>query len=80
MALDDDLRSIRSQISDARGRQARAQVQADNARTKVAEGKATLQKDFGVVTNEEAKAKLVELEAALEAEVASVKHSLAEAS
>lgn len=79
MALEDNLREIRTRISNARTKQARAEVQRDEARAKVGQAKKVLADEFQATTNEEIKAKRAELQADLDAEIEKVQRALAEA-
>jgi uncharacterized protein YqfA (UPF0365 family) len=79
MALEDDLRQIRTRISAARTKQARAEVQRDEARAKVAQAKTVLKDEFGVSTNAEIKAKRDELQADLDTATEEIKRALLEA-
>jgi predicted nucleic acid-binding Zn-ribbon protein len=79
MELDDKLRAIQTRISQVQSKVARSQVELDNATEKRDAAKAALKQDFGVVTNDEAKAKLKELEEALVEAVATVERELEEA-
>lgn len=79
MSIEDQLREIRTRISQVQGRKARAQVEHENATERLTSAKASLKADFGVETNAEAKEKRATLEAELEAVVADVQKELAEA-
>lgn len=79
MAIEDQLRELRTAISQAQGRKARAQVELDNAEARVEEASKTLKEDFGVETKEQAREKLTELQAELDAAVAEVEAALEEA-
>lgn len=76
MSLDDNLRTIQTRISQVQGKRARAQVEQENALSKLTTAKATLKEEFGVVSNEDAKAKLAELEATLVETVSAVELEL----
>lgn len=77
--LEDDLRSIQQQISQAQSKIARASVERDNASAKRASAKKVLKEEFEVETTAEAKDMLIELEATLDLKVASVRAALTEA-
>lgn len=79
MAFDDDIRTIKTQISQAQGQKARASVQLENAQERVAEGRARLKEEFGVVETSEAKAVLTQLDAELQEALDTVRRDLAEA-
>lgn len=73
------LREVRQRLANVQSKRARALVERDNAQAKVAQSKETLQSQFGVVTNDEAKAKLAELTQNLDDTVATVREKLTEA-
>lgn len=79
MALEDDLRDIRTRISQATTRKARAQAEHDAATARLTEADRVLEKDFGVTSPEEAKAKLTELKATYDDAMTTAKAALAEA-
>ena len=79
MALEDNLREIRTRISSARTKQARAEVQRDQARANASQAKTVLGDEFGVTTNEEIKAKRAELQSALDTQMEKVTTALQEA-
>ena len=76
MALEDSLSAIRLRISKVQVQKARAQVEGENARIKLSTAKQVLKEEFGVITTADAKKKLSELEAELEAAVTSVEADL----
>ena len=78
MAIEDALREIRTQISQAQGRKARAEVELEGAQARKTAARATL-KEFGVETTADAKAVLASLEAELETAVTQTQEALAEA-
>lgn len=79
MAIEDKIREIRTSISQAQGKKARAQVEYDNAVERRNSAKKSLKEDFGVETNDDAKRVLNELQTELDATVTKVEQSLAEA-
>lgn len=79
MAIEDQLREIRTTISQVQSKKARAAVELDNAKERLKVAQATLKDEFGVETTEEARAKLTELQAELDAAVAEVELALQEA-
>lgn len=79
MALEDQIREARTAISQATARKTRAQVELDNAEARLETANATLKDDFEVSTKEEARAKLTELQEALQEKLAQVEEELAEA-
>lgn len=76
MALDDELRTIQTKISQLTARKTRAEIELDNATAKRTEAQATLKEEFGVSTTAEAQAKLVELRAYLTDVIAEVESEL----
>lgn len=79
MAIEDQIREIRTSISQAQGRKARAQVEHDNAIERQNTAKSTLKEDFGVSTNDDAKRVLTELQDELDSAVVKIEAALAEA-
>lgn len=79
MAIEDKIREIRTSISQAQGKTARAQVEHDNATERRSSAQKTLKEDFGVETNEDAKRVLVELQTELDDAVTKIESALAEA-
>ncbi len=79
MAIEEDrLREIRTAISQAQSKTARAAVELDNAKERLKDAQATLT-EFGVRNGEEAKAKLADLQSELDSAVAQIEAELAEA-
>lgn len=78
MAIEDQLREIRTTISQVQGKKARAQVELDNANERLETARTTLKEDFGVETTDEARTKLTDLQAELESVVAEVERALEE--
>jgi hypothetical protein len=79
MATEDRLREIRQRISTVTATRARAQVEYENAQTRVASARADLKERFGVVTTEDAKRVQRELEEDLERQIEAVEAALTEA-
>lgn len=77
--VEEELRSIRSQISTVQTKKARAQVEYDNAVERANTAKKTLKEEFGVSTTEDAKALLTNLEAELASAIENAKSGLAQA-
>lgn len=61
MALDEDLRSIRTRISSAQAKKARAEVVFETAQQSLQAARSKLKEEFGVTTGAEAKEMLVSL-------------------
>jgi len=79
MALDDDLRTIQTRISQLNSKKARAEVELDNATAKKNAARAALKEEFGVSTTADAKQKQAELEEALTTVVSEIEAELEEA-
>lgn len=79
MTLEDDLRSITTAISQKQSQKTRAEIELENATNARTKAQQLLKEEFGIETNEDAKDTLIELEAALEAEIATVQSALASA-
>lgn len=79
MAIEDQLREIRTTISQVQSKKARAAVELDNAKERLKTAQSTLKDEFGVETTDEARAKLTELQSELDKAVAEVESALAEA-
>lgn len=79
MAIEDTLRELRTSISQAQSRKARAAVELDNAKERLKASQATLRDEFGVATTDDARTKLTALQGELDAAVAEVEKQLAEA-
>lgn len=77
MAIDDQIREIRGAIALVQNKKARAAVELDNAKTRVADARRALAEEFGVTTTEDARAKLTELRAELDAAMAEIEAQLA---
>lgn len=78
MAIEDQLRELRTSISQAQGKKLHAQVQLDNAKGNMEEARSRLKNEFGVETTDEARAKLIELQSELDAAMAEVEAALQE--
>lgn len=76
---EEELRTVRSRISNRQSSRAQSIVMRDAAKAKVAEAREMLKDEFEVVTNDDARAKLAELDAALVSAVETVKTKLTEA-
>lgn len=79
MAIDDQIRELRTAISQQMSKTARAAVELDSAKENDAEARRVLKEDFGVETTDEARAKLAELQAELDNELKQAEQALAEA-
>jgi hypothetical protein len=77
--IEDQIRDIRTAISQATQRTTRAQVERDAAQTRLDEATRTLQEEFGIKTKDDARAQLVELQKQLQDEIAKAEAQLAEA-
>lgn len=77
--IEDQIREVRTAISQANARVTRAQVERDSAQTRLDEATRTLQEEFGVETREDAKAQLIELQEQLQREIQQAEEKLAEA-
>lgn len=79
MAIEDQIREMRTAISQAASKTARAAVELDNAKERSNAARQALKEDFGVETPEDAKAKLAELQEQLDEELVAVQKALEEA-
>lgn len=79
MAVEDQLREIRTRISQVQSQKARATVEHENAVARRDAAKKTLKEEFGVETTEDAKRVLAELQTELNDAVAAVESKLSEA-
>ena len=77
--IEDQIRTARAGIAQAQTKKTRAAVELDTAKQRLADARAILKNEFGVVTTEDAKAKLAELKAALDAALEDIETALAEA-
>lgn len=59
--LEDQIREIRTAISAVQAKKARAAVELDNARERLATARQILKDEFGVVTTDDARTKLDDL-------------------
>lgn len=76
LALDEELRSIRTKISAVQARKARAEVMKENAQAALKQARSTLAEEYGVSTPADAKTVLTELSDELEKAVAQVRQEL----
>lgn len=77
--IEDQIRELRTAISAVHGRKARAAVELDNAKDRLAEARKVLKDEFGVETTEDAKTKLEALRAELAEAVSGIENLLQEA-
>lgn len=78
-AIEDQIREVRGTIAQVQSKKARAAVEWENAKSRLADARKVLEEEFDVRTTEDAKAKLAELRAELNDAVAEVETALAEA-
>jgi cell division protein ZapA (FtsZ GTPase activity inhibitor) len=78
MAIEDQIREIRTQISQQQTRVTRAQVEKENAERRRDQAAETL-RGFGVTSTEEARAKLTQLQGELDTAVSDIEAQLKEA-
>jgi len=76
-STEDQIREIRGSIAQVQSKKVRAAVELENAKARLADARKVLKSEFGVSTTEEAKAKLAELRAELDATVVEVEEALA---
>lgn len=79
MALEDELRELRTRRSNAQAKVVRAQTEHDSAVSRKEIADRTLEEDFGVTTDAEGRAKLLELKAVLDDKKAEIESKLEEA-
>ena len=79
-AIDVQLAALRTAINDATRKRARAQVEHDQATESLRSTQQALKDEFGVENTEQAKAKLVQLRAAVDEALAEAQRALAAAS
>ena len=79
MPIEDQIREVRTAISQATARVTRAQVEKEAAQERVTEASRTLKDEFGVTSKDEARAQLVQLQQDLQDEIAKAEEKLAEA-
>ena len=79
MDIEDKIRELRTSISQTQAKKARAAVELENSKERLAEARRILSDEYGVVTTEQAKAKLAELSADLDDAVKSIENALNEA-
>lgn len=79
MSVEDKLREIRTSISQVQGKKARAQVEFEAATERRELARRTLKEEFQVETNDDARAKLAQLQGELDDSVAAVVKALEEA-
>lgn len=77
--IEDQIRELRTAISTVQGKKARAAVELDNAKDRLAEARKVLKDEFGVSTTEDAKEKLEALRAELADAVSGIESLLQEA-
>lgn len=77
---EEQIRELKTRISQAQARAARAQVERENAQAALDRARKALLDEFEVTTPDQAKAKLTELDATLERELKVVHEALAAAS
>lgn len=77
--IEDQIRELRTAISTVQGKKARAAVELDNAKDRLAEARRVLKSEFGVETTEDAKEKLEALRAELDDAVSGIESLLQEA-
>lgn len=75
-AIDAQLAALRDQINDATRKRARAQVEHDQATESLRSTQQALKDEFGVENTEQAKAKLVQLRAAVDEALAEAQRAL----
>lgn len=80
MTTEQDLAAIRSQIARVQEQKSRATVEKEHAAEQLAAARVTLKDEFGVETNEEARALQIELQRALDEALATVRAELDAAS
>jgi len=78
-SIEDKIREIRTAISQVQNQKARAAVELDNAKSRLKEAREALKTEYGVVTADDAKAKLTELQSELNDIVSEVEKALEEA-
>ena len=76
MDIETELKDIQARISSATTKRARAQVEKENAEAELAKAKKQLKEEFGVSTNDEARALLTELTEQRDAAIEEIKISL----
>lgn len=79
MTIEDRIRDLRGSISVAQAKKARAAVELDSAKARLADARKTLKDDYGVTTNEEAKAVQAQLKAELDSTIEEIEAALSEA-
>jgi hypothetical protein len=78
MAAQDELRELQTRISTARSNKARAEIEVENATTRLVAAKDALEEEFGVKDNAGVKAVMAKLTADRDEALTTVKALLAE--
>jgi hypothetical protein len=77
--IEDQIREVRTAISQATARKTRAEIEKEAAQARLDEATATLQDEFNVSSREEARDILLQLQRDLQEEIAAAEEKLAEA-